>query len=131
LRDNRVFITPIYQQILGKALGYVITTFNEDDPTRTWNSLKTLFYTCPLEVKKECRQLLDDINHEVQTLNAPRSLRNAGTQVETENRLNKFLFQKTHELFEKIVASLIERGYLETKWSRVKREDFEGLEEQE
>jgi len=75
--------------------------------------------------------MLDDINHEVQMLNTPRSLRNAGTQVETENQLNKFLFQKTHELFEKIVASLIAHGYLETKWSRVKREDFEGLEEQE
>ena len=131
MRDNRVFITPIYQQILGKALGYVITSFHENDPNQTWTSLKTVFYACPLEVKEECRKMLDDINHEVQMLNTPRSLRNAGTQVETENQLNKFLFQKTHELFEKIVASLIAHGYLETKWSRVKREDFEGLEEQE
>lgn len=129
-RDGRVWITPIYQQVLGKALGYVVVRLSENDPVQAWDSLKTLFYTSPLEVKKECRQFLNEISEQVQTLSIPSSLRNAGKAIQTENKLRRFLHQKNHQLFEKLVASLIKHGYLETKWSRVKTEDFRTLEEQ-
>jgi len=111
--STRVFITPIYQRILGKALEHVVNSFNLGNPLQTWEALKTVYHTSAIKVKEECKEKFAEINHEVQTLNAPRSLRNAGTQIETENRLNKFLFQKNSEFYDLLVATLIKHRYLE------------------
>lgn len=115
----RVFITPICQRILGNALDYVVKARNMGDPVEVWESLKTLYYISPPKVQEDCQKLFDDISSQVQTLSIPRSLRNAGVQVQTSNKLEQFLFRNNQIFLKLISKSLYERGYMVPKQRKI------------
>jgi len=113
--SGRVWITPLCQKVLGKALDIVVSRLSEGDQLQIWQSLKTLYHVSPLDVKKECKKLFNEITKEVTMRSTPRSLRTAGTEAQTTMELHRFLYQRNYAFLDLIIKTLDQKGYYKPK----------------
>ncbi len=113
--SNRVWITPLCQKVIGKAFDIVVSRLSEGDQVQIWESLKTLYHVSPLDVKKECKHLFEEISREAQIYTTPRSLRTAEAQVQTTMDLRRFFYQHNYEFLDLLVETLDKKGYYKPK----------------
>lgn len=105
------YITPLYDTILDKTIGNVLMSFFEGDAGRAWDSLLTLYDVLDSEIKSEVKGLIDEVQMHINKQMARRGYAQSDV-LKKQRILQTYVNEKKHELFEKIIMLLLNKGYL-------------------
>jgi hypothetical protein len=106
-------VTPTYQSLLILALDTVAQRLMDEDYWGGWQALKTLFAELPPECQKDCREEMDSTEFQLERIYAWHGYTVAETYFGRAGRIKPLLCVENLRLFDKIKASLFEKGYLE------------------
>jgi hypothetical protein len=108
------YITPLYDTILDKCIGNLLTSFFLNNPEQSWDAILTLYDVLDEDIQKEIKPLIDNAQTEINKRQGKRGY--VPTDVlNKQNNLNVYVNRQKHFIFKKIMDLLDQSNYLVKK----------------